>query len=705
MFLNKSVVSSLCMAFMLSACSGSDGFGLGNGSSGDSSDSDSSSTTDPTAVVVGLGSGSATTYSSGVVTTGLASGEVLSYGGSTTASVNVVDTNSANALLSTPTSVLFSSACATQGLATIGASTVSSAGVATVSYTASSCTGSDTITATSTDDAGNTSTATVTFNISSLDLGKGSSGTFVSGSMTNSIDADDNDDADTTELTYGGDTLVKVNVVDTADNSLFTKSSVTVNFTSNCVQQGKSEISSSVNTTTGIAVATYTANTCEGPDVITASLSDGTSATGNITIADQVLGALEFVSASPKTIALKGSGSSSNPEVTTVSFSLKDATGEPMAGETISYALSTSVGGITLANSSSVTDLDGNTSVQLNAGGVNISVAVVATVEITDDAGAVISTTTTTSDPIAILGGVPDQDSFSLSVETFNPRGYNIDGTVSRMTIRAADRFNNQARDGTQISFITDGGSIVGSCELSGGSCSVNWVSQDPKPADGLVRILARTTGEESFTDLNSDGKFDLGEPIGEELDEAFLDSDRDGVRDAGEFFSDFNNNQTFDLKAAGIHAGKFQGANCSTAAEAAGHCQTLVDVRDSATICMSTDAVNITASTTPGGAESRDIDISGGTTNIYVAISDANGLTPANGTSVSVSVEDGEIVTGNTIVIPNQCVDGSGVPIPFISTIQVKPDEDTATTFGTLKVLVTRADGVVESYTVNLRH
>ncbi|WP_197481494.1 hypothetical protein, partial [Oleiphilus sp. HI0086] len=266
-------------------------------------------------------------------------GEVLSYGASTTISVNVVNAGRDNELLATPTSVSFSSACATQGLATIGESALSSAGVATVNYTATSCTGSDTITATTTDDEGNTSTASVTIDISSLGLGRSSGDSFVSGEMTTLTDGVD--------LTYGGDTVVSVNIVDTNGNTLFTSSSVSVSFTSNCVQQGKSDISSSVNTTTGTAVATYTANTCEGPDVITATLSDGTSATANINVAEQILGELAFVSADPSTIALKGSGSSAHPEVTTVTFSLNDATGEPMAGETIEYSLSTNVGGIT----------------------------------------------------------------------------------------------------------------------------------------------------------------------------------------------------------------------------------------------------------------------------------------------------------------------------------------------------------------------
>ncbi|WP_197475928.1 hypothetical protein, partial [Oleiphilus sp. HI0043] len=70
------------------------------------------------------------------------------------------------------------------------------------------------------------------------------------------------------------------------------------------------------------------------------------------------------------------------------------------------------------------------------------------------------------------------------------------------------------------------------------------------------------------------------------------------------------------------------------------------------------------------------------------------------------VSVEDGEIVTGQNIVIPNQCpVDSDGNPIPFTNMIIVEADDDPATSFGTLKVAVTRADGVIEERFISFLH
>lgn len=684
MLLKKSVILPLLFVLFLAGCSGSDGFGLGNGEGGDTEGTDGGTIDDggtTQQVIPRLGMGSGSAFTAGVLMTSLASGTELSYGGSVTFSASLVDSNDENSLIATPTAISFTSACAEQGLATIGSTATTSAGIATVSYTATSCTGSDTITATL-ETGSTTLLATTTINISSLDLGTGSSGSFVSGGMLTSLSAG-------AELSYGGDTVVTVNIVDTKDNSLFTASPVTVNFSSTCVANGKSTIDSSVITSTGTATATYTANTCEGADVITARLSDGTEAVAVISVAGQVLGALEFVSATPSSLSLKGSGSSTIPEVSTLTFSLKDQTGAAMAGKTVNYELSTTVGGIALAQTSSVTNSQGLTSVKLNAGSVNTSVVVTATVTITNlDSSE--STTSTTSKPISILGGIPDQDSFSISIDRLNPGGWETDGRVSVVTIRAADRFNNQARDGTQISFVTSGGAIVGACQLAGGTCSVNWTSQDPRPAGGVVRILARSTGEESFIDSNSNGVYDIGETVTTHLDEAFLDVNGSGTRDSdSEFFSDFNNNGVYDTKQNTL----YQGAGCSAAAKAAGHCANLVDVRANHAVCMS-NRHGVDVDDDSGGF----VDLTTGSQTINFQIYDVpNFLTPPTGTNVSIEVEGAQIVSGGEVVIPNDCVVGGfGFSVSVKSTtIATRSGEQ----FGSLKVVVERADGITEEF------
>jgi hypothetical protein len=684
MFFNKPVISSLLLIFLLSACGGGDDFNVNglNGSAGGTTgtETETETVTDETgtAISLALGSGSGSSFSQGVVGTDIAANSVLSFGGNATITVNVVNASESNVLYSTPTTVTFTSACATSGLATIGASAVSSNGLATVSYTATSCTGSDTIVATVDGNA----TASVTINISSLALGSGSGGSFNSGVLTTTTDGVD--------LSYGGDSAVTVSIVDIADNALFNAGSVNVSFTSNCVQNGFATIDSSANTSNGSATVAYSASTCEGVDTITATLSDGTSATANINVAGQILGSLEFVSATPSTIALIGSGSTSNPEVSKITFILRDNTGAPIQGEIVSYVLSTAVGGITLSSNTSVTKADGTTSVTLNAGGVNISVSVTATV--TNDDG---DTIITTSNPIAIVGGLPDQDSFTISVERFNPRAWYITGSTSGISINASDRFNNPAPDSTQISFVTGGGSIVGSCALAGGECSVEWSSQNPRPASGLARILARTTGEESFVDENSNGKYDVSEPVLSNFGEAFLDKNRDGLRTTDEFFSDFNGNEVFDAVGGAL----FQGINCTDAAIVAGHCANLIDVRESATICMSGDTVNI--SHFVGLVEGAIIDVTAGAQAVTLVFQDDRGLTPPVGTSFTFSVKGAELVSGSTFIIPNQCLDSLGNIMVAEHTVTVAGIDTTAAEGGTLVVEVRQADGVVVPYTI----
>ncbi len=522
-----------------------------------------------------------------------------------------------------------------------------------------------------------------------LALGTGSGGAFVSGAMTTTVDG--------SELSYGGDAAVTVNIVDASDNSLYTASPVTVNFTSNCVLNGQSTIDASKISATGSVTATYSATTCSGIDTVVASI-DGATATTNITVADQSLGSLEAVSVTPPTISLRGTGTSAFPEASVVTFKLLDEIGNPIAGRTINFSLEPGIGGVSFpggaSTGSSVTRVDGTAAITVNAGSVNTTVAVLAS--ITDpDTGEVIQTT---SRPIAVVGGLPDDDSFSISVQTFNPRALEFDGVTNTITIRAADRFNNPAPDGTQVNFVTTGGAIVGTCALSGGSCSVDWTSQDPRPADGLVTVLATTIGEESFIDENGDGVFDEadGDSIVRELDEAFIDLNGNTVRDAGEFFSDYNVNGSYDTK---LNPGKFQGVNCSEAAIADGHCYSLVELREVATFCMAADGVVV--SDNRGGANNvgGTMSLSAGQNTVTVNIQESvNGITPAAGTSVSVQAVDLEILSGDSISIPNTCQVG-GVS----QTIRVRADDDVNTTQGFLNITVTQADGQEILYVITV--
>ncbi len=123
----------------------------------------------------------------------------------------------------------------------------------------------------------------------------------------------------TTPLSAGGTASLSATIVDET-GTLYTANSVTVTFNSPCLAQGLATITASGNstagtnpgtvvTTNGNATATYVAKGCSPSDVVTATATVGTTnltATATITIAAATVGSIEFVSATPATIGLKG---------------------------------------------------------------------------------------------------------------------------------------------------------------------------------------------------------------------------------------------------------------------------------------------------------------------------------------------------------------------------------------------------------------
>jgi hypothetical protein len=212
--------------------------------------------------------------------------------------------------------------------------------------------------------------------------------------------------------------------------------------------------------------------------------------------------------------------------------------------------------------------------------------------------------------------GIPDQDSFSLSATILNPEGWDRDGTEVEVTARLADAYNNPVPDGTAVSFTTEGGSIEPSCVTTKGACTVTWTSQYPRPEGhvlmhetgdeynyfvnqpdvihvpeqfntlgqqygGRATIIATAIGEESFPDLNGNGRFDASEATAfagtdvsgrpYDLKEAFADYNEDGFYNPGESnaaeeiggeleeFLDFNSDGVFS-----VNDGKYNGVLCS---------------------------------------------------------------------------------------------------------------------------------------------
>ncbi len=231
---------------------------------------------------------------------------------------------------------------------------------------------------------------------------------------------------------------------------------------------------------------------------------------------------LQFVSADPTILSLKGTGGIGYGEVSTLVFRVVNTENTPVGGAEVNFSLDTSVGGIALNKSSSITNTQGEVEVTVQSGSVATPVRVTASVTTPSGVRSV------QSDLLRIATGIPDQNSFSLSVDTFAPEGQ-IDGETVTFTARLADRNNNPVPDGTVVLFTTEGGVIESSCETVRGVCSVTWTSQNPRPLDQRSTILAYAIGHESFYDANGSGVFDDGDTF-DDLGEAFRDDDETGT-------------------------------------------------------------------------------------------------------------------------------------------------------------------------------
>lgn len=425
----------------------------------------------------------------------------------------------------------------------------------------------------------------------------------------------------TSPLDAGGSSGLRVDIVDTANNNTPVTSSVTVTFSSACISAGTAQVDSPVIAATGSATSNYRAQGCSGNDTITASTTIGgtsLSATGVINVRPSPVGSITFLSTSPTAIRLRGSG---QPDSAVVTFEVKNVAGGPVEGQDVNFTLDTTVGGITLSPTTGKTDSRGRVQTTVNSGSVATAVRVTATTGVAGIPPA-------QSESLVISTGLADQDSFSMSIGCFNIEGDSYDGEQTSVNILAADRFNNPVPDGTAVQFRAEGGSIQSQCLTVGGACSVQFTTQNPRVPDHRVTILAAAIGEESFTDLNGNGRFNAGEPF-IDVGEAFLDTNFDGVRQAAsEPFLDFNSSGSFNGAS-----GNFTGVLCDSGCDSA----TSLHVRQSVEIIMSGSDANITLTPTA-------IDLTDGPVSVRVLVQDGAGQVMPGGTTISASTTTGVI-------------------------------------------------------------
>lgn len=331
---------------------------------------------------------------------------------------------------------------------------------------------------------------------------------------------------DHSTIDAGGSVKITLQTVDSVTNAA--QNNVQVTFKSDCGTFSNSTVSSNQ----GLVETTYTAistggQLCTGTQTLTISANNGaTTATQNITINAIKANSLVYSSGEVKLgAANSGSSASGKVEFTVYSNNLP-AKNQDVLVELI-YA-PTDLSFIALHNKTQKiikSNDDGKIVVDIFPGSLPGPVELKATL-VSDT-----SVSALTKD-VSVATGRVTQNGLSLSVSK-NALQWDVDGDKATIVARLRDRVGNKVPDGTVVSFVTEGGSITPNCSTTDGECNVVFQTQNPRPADNRVTVLAYVEGDKSYIDKNSDNLYTAG------VDEL--------TSNIGDFFRDDNENTIFE--------------------------------------------------------------------------------------------------------------------------------------------------------------
>lgn len=338
------------------------------------------------------------------------------------------------------------------------------------------------------------------------------------------------------DLPSGGQTVVSLKVSDTAGNPL---SGMLVNLNASCGQIPTQMSSDSDGMVEVVYKAINPNNTlCSGSVNISASAGRAVQSTK---INVQLPEATSIVyTSNPLTLGIQNSGSSATGSVEFTVYS----NNTPLANASVSLSLEKSPLGLTfgvLGNRNVIpatTDANGKVSVNIYPGSTPGPVEIKATLVRDSRINAL-------SKNISIASSRVTQDGLSLSMGK-NVLDWAIDGDETTLMARMVDRNGNTVPDGTVVNFTTEGGRVSpASCATANGTCTVNFSTQNPRPGDGRVTVLAVAEGEKTYIDKNENNAWDEGDTL---------------VHNIGDTFRDDNENAGYDIghKNGGYDIGEF---------------------------------------------------------------------------------------------------------------------------------------------------
>jgi hypothetical protein len=455
-----------------------------------------------------------------------------------------------------------------------------------------------------------------------------------------------------------------------------------------------------------------------------------------------------YTGASQSWIAIQGSGGVGRTEASVLTFKLLDLNGDAVSGVAVNFALTGPSGTTIDPLAGTTTDL-GLVSTTVSSGKVSGSLRV--TIKTTDGGIELVS------DLLSVSTGLPDQNSFSMSLSDHSPESLHIDGVTVSANILLADKFNNAVPNGTSVYFTTEGGAIrdaetgtVGSCLTLGSGCNLEWVSQTPRPdgnklsdfnsigqcgyfpyaagntqigpcinktgptADdfggmgrpygGRVTITAFAVGEEVFVDNDGDGWFTDGDDFivaEDDLKEVFYDRNEDGYYKEEANAVNINDNREEYHDFAPINGvfdkgnGIYNGLLCAEERELVGECsRDLINVRAEQHLIMATQDQYIRVQNSDVDVSSVDL-TTNASVDLDVYFADIYNNKPPTGTTITVSTENGQISGPTEFLVGSSAAYGPH----YINITVAREDSPNEKTMGNLYIELKTPDGGTLTY------
>ena len=333
-------------------------------------------------------------------------------------------------------------------------------------------------------------------------------------------------------LESGASTNITLKTQDASTN--VNQNNVAVNFSASC---GTFEPASVVSSNQGDVTSTYKSldsngKLCEGKQVLTAAVSNA-SATQTIEVNIAAITANSLVYSSTGTVNM-GSKNSGSPSSGQIEFTVY-ANGTVAANQSVNidlYRGPDDISFVTEGNRTTKTlksDASGKVLVDLFPGTLPGPVEIKASLA-ANPAVFVLSKN------VAVSTGRVSQQGLSISVSKNSLEG-DVDGDSATVTARLADRVGNPVPDGTVISFVSEGGSIDPNCGTVKGICTVQIRTQNPRPEDNRISVIAYVEGDKKYTDNNGDNVYTPGvDKLDSNIGDFFRDDNENNIHDAGEF-------------------------------------------------------------------------------------------------------------------------------------------------------------------------